>query len=168
MIDSISDEIDKAFSLHPFTNILVFGDFSAHYVNCLNHSAPDVAGSQTLNFCITQSLTQLADSPSHLLHFFSNPNERASLVDLFFTTTPTHVLLCSSVLLANSIISLSAPLSVNNLLPREYLSVTFTLIGDSFCDYLRDVPGNVVFNYSIVLPDPFKQKREFHKALFCF
>lgn len=81
VLDSISNNIDKAISLHLFAQIFVLGDFNAHHTMWFNNSVSDLAGIQTLNFSITQSPTQVYDFPTR---FPSNPNGNASLLDLFY------------------------------------------------------------------------------------
>lgn len=86
VLDTISDTIEKALSLHTSAHIFAFGDFTVHRVRCLNHSnATDPAGNQTLDFSLTQSLTQIVDFPTRVS---SNSDGHTSLIDLFLTSTP--------------------------------------------------------------------------------
>lgn len=70
---------------------LCLSDFTARHVKWLHHSnATDLANIQTLNFSIAHSFTQIVDFPS-------NSDRRASLFDLFLTTSPDpHIALCNS------------------------------------------------------------------------
>lgn len=96
LLDRISESIDQTISLYSTSDI-----FNAHYVKWLHHSnATDFAGIQTLNFSIAQSLTQiLVFFP---MCFHSNSDGHTSLLIYFSSLPPprTHVMLCSSLLLA--------------------------------------------------------------------
>lgn len=61
LLDSISNNIDQAISLHPDANIFVFSNFNAYHTNWLKHFVTDFAGIQTHKFSITQYVTQVVD-----------------------------------------------------------------------------------------------------------
>lgn len=71
---------DKALSLYPFAKIFVFGEFNGHHTRWCQHTLTDLTGVQTLNFSITQSLTQALP---FLMGFPRNPDVNASLLDHF-------------------------------------------------------------------------------------
>lgn len=65
ILDAIAYGIEKALHLHPSANIFVFDDFDTHHNAWLKYSKGiDVAGIQTLNFSIAQSLIQIVDFPT--------------------------------------------------------------------------------------------------------
>ena len=86
VVDAISDSIDRVISLHPAAQVMVFGDFNVHHKEWLIHShGTDAAGTSVYNFSITQGLTQIVSSPTHI------PDRVADgryLLDLFLCSNP--------------------------------------------------------------------------------
>ncbi|CAE1168972.1 unnamed protein product [Acanthosepion pharaonis] len=152
ILDSIFDSIDKALSLHPFAHIFVFGDFNAHHTMWLKNATTDHAGIQTFNFSVSQSLTQIVNFPTR---FAFNREGKASLLDLCFTSIPES---CSATQLCPLGNSDHAVVSVNisfNSTPCKEPPTTRTSFyyqrsdWDSFRDFLRDVPWDVVFTLPV-------------------
>ena len=85
VVDAISDSIDRVISLHPAAQVMVFRDFNVHHKKWLIHShGTDAAGTSVYNFSITQGLTQIVSSPTHI------PDRVADgryLLDLFCAPT---------------------------------------------------------------------------------
>ncbi len=86
MLDAISDSIDSAISQHPSAQVMVFGNFNVQHKEWLTHSRNiDIPGIATHNFSISQNLTQIVSSPTHI-------PDRASdgryLLDLFLCSNP--------------------------------------------------------------------------------
>ena len=67
VLDAISDSTDSAISHHPSAQVMVFGDFNIHHKEWLTHSRNiDIPGIATHNFSISQDLTQIVSSPTHI------------------------------------------------------------------------------------------------------
>ena len=67
VLDAISDSIDSAISQHPSAQVMVFGDFNVHHKEWLTHSRNiDIPGIVIHNFSISQDLTEIVSSPTHI------------------------------------------------------------------------------------------------------
>ena len=150
VIDTVSNSIDDALLLHPTANIFVFGDFNVHHSDWLKYSNDtNLSGINAYNFSLSQSLTQLVDFPTR---FPDRDDHRPSLLDLFLTSNPNICnISCLSPLgnsdhaVVNVDISLSSKAAQESPVHRTLYSY-HQGDWDSFRDFLRDIPWNVVFD----------------------
>lgn len=77
--DNISVDINKATSLQPFANILVFAVFIAHHAKWLKYTITVLASVHAWNFSITQSQVVV-----FITYLPSKPDVHASFKDLIF------------------------------------------------------------------------------------
>ena len=150
VIDAISDSIDRAISQHPAAQVMVFGDFNVHHKEWLIHSRnTDVAGTATYNFSISQGLTQIVSSPTHI-------PDRASdgryLLDLFLCSNPDD---CVAKVLSpignsdHSIVSVSVSYSSSPTTFQPFHRTVFQYgraDWDGFRSFLADVPWSFVLS----------------------
>ena len=84
VLDSISSNIDKVFSINPSANVFVFGDFNAHHKDWLTYSGgTDQPGELCYNFSISNDLTQMVNFPTWIPDYDSHS---PALLDLFISS----------------------------------------------------------------------------------
>jgi len=153
VINKVSDSIDKALASHPNANIFVCGDFNVHHVDWLTHSnGVNRAGSDTYNFAVANSLTQLVDFPTR---FPDREDQSPYTLDLFLTSNPgickvsahyplgtsDHAVVCAT-------ISLEGKAAQESPYHRTLFSYE-RADWDGFRDLLRDVPWNKIFQKNV-------------------
>ncbi|XP_047140024.2 probable RNA-directed DNA polymerase from transposon BS [Hydra vulgaris] len=148
ILDVISDQIDQALSLYPSANIVVVGDFNAHHTDWLGSSVSDSAGVKALNFCLSQSLTQIVNFPTR---FPDNPNHLPSPLDLCLVLDPSQCSISPHSPLGTSdhgLISLKLLSNSSTSSESPYHRTTYNYLKadwDSFRDFLRDGPWVEIF-----------------------
>ena len=148
VLDSVSQSIDSALTLHPSANIFVFGDFNAHHREWLNHDRSDAAGIHTHNFAISQSLHQTVDFVTRIP---DRDDHSPSLLDLFLTSNPTICQTSSSSALGKSdhvVVNIQISLNTKAAQESPFHRTLYSYDRgdwDSFRDFLRDVPWPDVF-----------------------
>ena len=150
VIDSISENIDKALLAHPSANIFVFGDFNIHHSEWLPFShTTSSSGINTYNFAISHSLTQLVDSPTRTP---DRNDQEPSLLDLFLSSNPDICKTSTSCPLGNSdhsvvnvAIDFNSSLTHDPPIHRQLFSY-HRGDWDNFRDLIRDIPLDYIFS----------------------
>ena len=89
--DSISSNIDEAFTINPSAGVFVLVDFNVHLKDCLNHfGGTDRPGELFYNFSISNDLTKMVNFSTRIQDCDSHG---PALLDLFFTS---GAIICST------------------------------------------------------------------------
>ena len=150
VVNSISENIDKALLTHPSANIFVFGDFNIHHAGWLPFShTTSLSGINTYNFAVSHSLTQLIDSPTRIP---DRADQEPSLLDLFLSSNPDICKTSTSGPLGNSDHSVvNVAIDFNTFSSRDppihrKLFSYHRGDWDNFRDLIRDLPLDYIFH----------------------
>ena len=149
VFDSFSSNIGEVFSINPYANVFVFGDFNVHHKDWLIYSGgTDRPGELPYNFSISSDLTQMVNFPTRIPYCDSHS---PALLDLFISSDAS---VCSTMTFPplgksdHVVVSVSIDFPANSQRDAPFHRIAYDYSRadwDGLCDHLRDVPWADIF-----------------------